>query len=194
MTALTKKQRYTPEEYLALEEKAEFRSEYENGEIVAMAGASLNHTQIASNISRFIGNKNSGDCRVLLSEIKIWISALNKFYYPDVFVLCDEPSFYQERTDTVTNPILIIEVLSDSTEAKDRGEKFFAYQTLSSLKEYILVSQNKPVVEQFIKQSDGSWKYLATIGLESTCKIESVNIELALSEIYNFVKFTLTDI
>jgi len=190
MSALTKRKKYTPEEYLALEEKAEFRNEYENGKIVAMAGGSLDHLRIISNISRFIGNKISINCECLPNEMKVRVESIGKFYYPDVTVLCGEPEFYRERTDTIFNPILIVEVLSESTEARDRGEKFFAYQTLESLQEYVLVSQDKPVVEQFIKQSDGSWKYLATIGLGSRVKFESINVELTLEEIYQRVKFT----
>jgi Uma2 family endonuclease len=190
MSALTKTKKYTPEEYLALEDKAEFRSEYENGEIVAMAGGSLNHLRIVSNVSRVVGNKVSGNCESLPNEMKIRVETIGKFYYPDVTILCGEPNFYQERTDTITNPILIVEVLSDSTEAKDRGEKFFAYQTLKSLQEYVLISQNRAAVEQFIKQSDGSWKYLATIGLESLVKLESIGVELALQEIYRKVNFS----
>lgn len=191
MSALTEQKKYTPEEYLALEEKAEFRSEYENGEIVAMAGGTLNHIRITSNVSRLIGNKALENCESLPNEMKIWVKALDKFYYPDVTVLCNKPQFFERRTDAITNPVLIIEVLSGSTEARDRGEKFFAYQTLESLHEYVLVSQDKALVEQFIKQADGSWKYLATIGLESVVKLESVNIELTLKEIYYRVDFRI---
>jgi Uma2 family endonuclease len=193
MSALTEQKKYTPDEYLALEEKAEFRSEYENGEIVAMAGGSLNHIKITSNISRFIGNKASENCFALPNEMKVQVKSLDKFYYPDVTVLCDEPQFFERKTDTITNPVLIVEVLSKSTEARDRGEKFFAYQTLESLQEYVLVSQDKALVEQFIKQVDGSWKYLATIGLESVVKLESINIELTLNEIYRRVDFRIEE-
>jgi Uma2 family endonuclease len=189
MSALPQKNFYTPEEYLALEEQAEFRSEYENGEIVQMAGGSLNHLQIISNVSRFLGNKMPADCRSLPNEMKIRVEAIGKFYYPDVTILCGKPSFYRKRNDTITNPILIVEVLSDSTEAKYRGEKFFAYQTLESLREYVLISQNRAAVEQFTRQSDGSWKYLATIGLESFVKLESIDVELTLEEIYQRTEF-----
>jgi|SRR5215213_7683438 len=193
MPALTKQKKYTPEEYLALEEKAEFRSEYENGEIVAMAGGSLNHIKITSNISRFIGNKASENCFALPNEMKVRVKSLDKFYYPDVTVLCDEPQFFERKTNTITNPVLIVEVLSKSTEARDRGEKFFAYQALDSLREYVLISQDKALAEQFIKQADGSWKYLATIGLESILKLESINIELTLKEIYGRVDFRIEE-
>ena len=133
MQTNVKTKKYTHEEYFALEEAAEFRSEYESGEIVQMAGGSLNHSQITNNIARFVGNKVSEDCRSLSSEVKVYVKAIDKFYYPDALTLCGEPSFHQKRTDTITNPVLIVEVLYDSTEAKDRGEKFFAYQTLASL-------------------------------------------------------------
>lgn len=189
MTALPKRKFYSPEEYLALEDICEYRSEYESGEIVAMAGGTLNHVQITSNVSRFVGNRVSENCGSLPAEIKVRIEELDKFYYPDVTVLCEEPEFYRNRTDAIVNPILIVEALSDSTEAKDRGGKFFAYRTLESFQEYILVSQHNPVIEQFVKQSDGSWKFLATIGLDSSIRLETINIELTLREIYFRISF-----
>jgi len=191
MTLRAKKRKfYTPEEYLALEEKAEFRSEYDNGVIEAMAGGSLNHQQITANCTVFLDSKiRKKGCRVLPSEMKIWIESSGKFYYPDVTIVCEKPEFYKKRDDTIENPKLLIEVLSKSTEAKDRGEKFFAYQTLVSVKEYVLVSQDKHLVEQFTKQDDGSWRYLATIGLNSKIYSESVDAELSLEEIYDLVEF-----
>lgn len=191
MTLQAKKRKlYTPEEYLAREEKAEYRSEYVNGEIIAMAGGSLNHIQITFDAAKAIDRQIGDKCRTLPSEMKVWVKALNKFYYPDVTVICDEPKFHQKRNDTITNPILIVEVLSRSTEAGDRGEKFFAYQTLESFREYVLVSQDKAVVEHFVKQADGSWRYLAFIGLDSVINFESVNVELSLKEIYQRVEFS----
>jgi Uma2 family endonuclease len=187
MTAIPKKKKYTSEEYLALEEKAEYRSEYDNGKIVAMAGGSLNHAQITSNINRYIGNKISENHTSLTTDVKVRVESYRKFYYPDVLVLCGEAVFYQKRNDTIVNPILIIEVLSDSTEAKDRGEKMLAYRTLESLREYVLVSQDKPTVEQYIKNADGNWIHKATIGLKSVVKFESIEIELTLEEIYQRV-------
>lgn len=188
MTALPKKKFYTPEEYLALEDEAEFRSEYENGEIVAMAGGAINHVRITSNISYHLRRKMSENCETLPTDLKIWIESYRKFYYPDVAVLCGEPTFYKKRNDTIINPVLIFEVLSKSTEAKDRGEKFAAYQTLESLQEYVLVSQDKAKIEKFARQSDESWKYQATIGLKSNVYFETVKIELSLEEVYQRVK------
>ena len=188
MSALTKKKKYTPEEYLALEEKAEFRSEFENGEIVAMAGGSLDHAQITFNIAKNLDRKLNEKCRSLTSEVKVKVENYRKFYYPDVLVICGEPVFFEKRNDTITNPILIVEVLSDSTEAKDRGEKMLAYRTLESLQEYVLVSQDKAIVEQYIKSSDENWIHKATIGLNSSVKFESIEVELTLEEIYQRVK------
>lgn len=174
---------------MALEEKAEFRSEYDDGEIIAMAGGSLNHIQITFNTAKIIDRNVRGKCRTFPSEMKVYVEAINKFYYPDVTVVCEKPTFYKERKDTIINAKLLIEVLSNSTEAKDRGEKFFAYQTLESLHEYVLISQDKCLVETFTKQTDGSWRYLATIGLGSKVYFESVDAELSLEEIYDLVEF-----
>jgi Uma2 family endonuclease len=121
--------------------------------------------------------------------MKIWVESTRKFYYSDVSIICEKPKFYKDRNDTIENPKLLIEVLSKSTEAVDRGEKFFAFQTLKSVEEYVLVSQEKHVVEKFTKQNDGSWKYLATIGIESEVSFESVGESLNLSEIYDLVEF-----
>lgn len=189
MTALPKKRIYTPEEYLALEEKAEFRSEYSDGKIIAMAGGSLNHARIIRNIYRVLASKLNEDCESITSEIKIRVENYRKFYYPDVFVFCGEPDFYQQRNDTIINPVLIVEVLSDSTEAKDRGEKMLAYRTLESLREYVLIPQNNETIEQYIKNADGSWIHKATIGLKSIVRFESIGVELKLEDIYQRVEF-----
>ena len=189
MSALRKtKTDYSPEEYLTLEEKADFRSEYEDGQIIAMPGNPIDHNRIASNILRFLGNKLHGDCEILLFDLKIWVETHRKFYYPDVIVLCGEPDFYKKRDDTILNPTVIFEVLSKSTEAKDRNEKFNAYLSLESLKEYVLVSQNKAKVEKYARQSNDSWLYQATINLKSAVKIESISVELSFEEIYERVK------
>jgi len=189
MSALTKKKKYTPEEYLALEEKAEFRSEYHNGEIVAMSGGSFNHARIIGNINRAFGTKLNKDCESVTTDVKVQVENYRKFYYPDVLVICGKPVFYEKRNDTIINPVLIVEVLSDSTESKDRGEKMLAYRTLDSLQEYVLVSQNRAIVEQYTKNADGNWIHRATIGLKSNVKFESVGVELSLEEIYQRVEF-----
>lgn len=189
MSALTKRKNYTPEEYLALEEQAEFRSEYKNGEIAAMSGGSFYHVQIISNAARSLGNQIGDRCSVLPSDMKVWVEKRGKFYYPDITILCAEPVFYRNRTDTITNPQILIEVLSKSTEANDRTEKFWSYQMLDSLQEYILISQDKAAVEQFVRQPDGSWRYLAVIGKESVLRLTTVEAELDLTEVYRKINF-----
>lgn len=189
MSALVKEKLYTPEEYLALEEEAEYRSEYIDGLIYQMAGGNVNHIDITFNVTAIINEKLREKCRAYSTELKVRVEEVNRFYYPDVTVVCGDRNFYEDRKDTITNPILIIEVLSNSTEAKDRGEKFFAYQTLESLEEYILVSQDKYLIEQFTRQNDGSWKYLATIGIDSEVTFESLNTTLKLKDIYDLVEF-----
>ena len=188
MTALPKKKRYTSEEYLALEEKAEYKSEYDDGQITAMAGGTLNHARIIGNIDRVFGSKLRQTCESLTTDVKVRVENYRKFYYPDVLVICGEPIFYQKRNDTIVNPVLIVEVLSDSTEAKDRGEKMLAYRTLESLREYVLVLQSKAIVEQFTKNADGNWMHRATIGLKSIVKFESIEVEMTLSEIYQRIE------
>jgi len=189
MTALPKKKKYTPAEYLVLEEAAESKNEFWNGEIVAMSGAKIDHQQIVSNITEFLGSKVRGRCRVFPSEMKVWVKKRNKFFYPDLTIICDQPSFYKNRRDTIDNPKLIIEVLSKSTASFDRAEKFLSYQTLEPLDEYVLISQDKALVEQYIKRDDGNWIYKATIGLESSVEFGSVKSELSLKEIYDLVEF-----
>ena len=188
MTALPKKKKYTPEEYLALEEKAEFRSEYDNGVITAMAGGTVNHARITNNIDRRFDERISESCESITSEVKVRVESYRKFYYPDVLIICGEPQLYQKRNDTITNPILIVEVLSGSTEAVDRGEKMLAYRTLESLREYVLVWQDKAIVEQFSKNAEGNWIHKATIGLQSKVCFESIKVELTLEEIYKRIK------
>ena len=189
MSALTQTKKYTSAEYLALEEKAETRSEYWNGEIVAMSGAKIDHQQIVANITEFLGSKVRGRCRVFPSEMKVWVKKRNKFFYPDITIICDKPGFYKNRRDTIDNPKMIIEVLSKSTASFDRAEKFLSYQTLVSLEEYVLISQEKAVVEQYIKRADGNWIFQATIGLESSVKFASIETALSLREIYDLVEF-----
>lgn len=121
--------------------------------------------------------------------MKVWVEEAGTFFYPDVTVVCGERRFYRGRRDAVENPILLVEVLSESTKEYDKNDKFLTYQTLESFQEYVLISQNKPAVQQIIRQTDGSWKYKATIGLNSAATFESVDSTAALSEIYDLVEF-----
>ncbi len=185
----TKQKRYTPEEYLALEEKAEYRSEFVDGYIFEMSGGSENHIQISFNVTKLFSDKLRGKCRAYQSEMKVWVEKANTFFYPDVTLVCGERKFYNNRTDAVENPILLVEVLSDSTAKYDKNEKFLTYRNIESFKEYVLISQDKTLIQQFVLQSDGDWTIKATIGLESEVFFDSVEISLKLSEIYDLVEF-----
>jgi Uma2 family endonuclease len=176
----------TPEEYLASERQAEYKSEYIDGAVYAMSGASFRHNVIVANVIIEVGQQLRGHpCRALPSDIKVRMPDSRKFFYPDVSVVCGEPEFHDERSDVLLNPMLIVEVLSESTAAFDRGEKFQAYQHLHSLREYILISQDQHLVEQYIRQTKESWTYTATVGLDSSLSLPSINCTLSLKAVYD---------
>jgi len=180
----------TPEEYLAAERLSETRSEYIDGGVYPMPGASLNHVQIAINVTTELNIQlRPSPCRVLGMDLKVRMPDSRKFFYPDVVVVCDEPQFHDDRKDVILNPILVIEVLSKSTEAFDRGTKFRAYQTVGSLKEYLLVSQDKPLIEQYIRDNGEEWRYKAAEGLEGSLALPSLNCTLNLAAVYDKVDF-----
>lgn len=179
----------TPAEYLAAERVADFKSEYVRGEIFAMSGAVLNHNRIAMNLSREISNQfKDRPCEIVGSAMKVRVEAADCFFYPDLSGLCGEFEFHDERRDIYTNPQFIIEILSDSTESYDRGGKFSDYQTLPSLREYVLVSQKSEAVETFRKQDD-HWIYRLHRGPGSSLKLESVDCEIPFAEVYRNVVF-----
>jgi Uma2 family endonuclease len=189
MLALKKEKKYTPEEYLALEEKAEYRSEYFDGYIFKMAGGTEAHITISFNVTKLFADKLRGKCRAYQSEMKVWIDEIGTFFYPDVTVVCGERKFHKGKRDIVENPILLVEVLSRSTEEYDKNDKFLTYRNIPSFQEYVLVSQNRPAVQQFNRQADGKWLHNATIGLSSKVYFESVDTEMSLEEIYDLVEF-----
>ena len=193
MSTLRQQTYVSPEEYLALERESEFKSEYLDGVVYAMTGASLTHIQIVSNITGELYAQLRGrPCRALPTEMKVRVPDSRKFFYPDVTVVCGEPLYHDERTDTILNPDLLVEVLSKSTEAFDRGGKFLAYQQLESLQEYLLVSLDRPAVEQFIRQPDGTWNYRAAVGLESSLTLPSIGCKLELRAVYDKVSWDQT--
>lgn len=193
MVAVPSPRLYTPEEYLLLEAKAETKNEYHAGFIVAMAGASFAHSQIAYNLNTELGVqlKNS-PCQGLSNDTRVWIAGCEKYYYPDSMVLCGEPEFQTIRgLSALTNPTLIVEILSETTEAADRGEKFACYRSLPSLMTYALISQDRPRVEVFRRQAEGSWLYTATETLEGVVTLESIGCTMRLADIYARVVFPL---
>jgi len=185
--------RYTPEEYLEGERAAEFRSEYFGGEIVAMAGNSLEHITIVSNIILELGTRFRGTpCRALATEMRVQIQETGAYVYPDVVVLCRPPQLSGSRFDVLLNPEVIIEVLSPSTEAHDRGLKWAHYRRLGSLQEYILVSQDQALIERYVREETGDWLLKEYIGLESTLAIDSASAAIPLAAIYDRVEFPAT--
>jgi Uma2 family endonuclease len=175
----------TPEDYLAIERKAEFKSEYFNGEMFAMAGARRPHNRIVSNIIRVIDTQLlERDCNIYPSDMRVKIEKINKYTYPDVVVTCGKEILEDDEMDTLLNPILIIEILSAYTEAYDRGEKFQHYQFIQSLAEYILITQDAIRVEQYMRQSGRTWLYSEYQSLDDVIKLESIGCELALKDVY----------
>ena len=179
----------TPEEYLALERKAEYKSEYLAGEMFAMSGASPRHVLIVTNVvAELRGQLKQRPCTVYSSDLRVKVSPTGLYSYPDVVVVCDQPQFADEQRDTLLNPTLIVEVLSESTKDYDRGEKFEHYRTLPSLREYILIAQDKYHVEHFVRQPDNRWLLSETNLLEDTIHLSSIACDLALAEVYDKVE------
>lgn len=182
---------YTPEEYLDFEREAATRHEFFDGEIYAMAGESLSHSRVCVNLSGEVRDKLKGKpCEALSPNMKVRTSTANLFSYPDLTVVCGEPQFHDTKKDVLVNPQAIFEVLSPSTEIYDRTTKFQRYRLGNpTLTDYLLISQDKPFVEHFTKQADDNWVYRSYSELEESVKIESLNCELSLREIYDRVEF-----
>jgi Uma2 family endonuclease len=181
---------FTPEEYLALEREADYKSEYLDGEIFAMAGASLTHIAIEANVIRELGNKLlEKPSQVYTSNMKIDLSKHGMYAYPDALVVCGDPVFHDKHKDNLTNPLVIVEVLSDPTEGYDRGEKFLRYRKLKSFKEYLLISQHVAHVEHYSKQENNKWMMSEYDGLQASLELPSLEMILNLSSIYAKVKF-----
>lgn len=179
----------TPEEYLRLERKSEERHEYLKGEVFAMSGASRAHNLIAQNTSRMLGNQiEDRPCEVYQSDMRVKIQATGLYTYPDIVVVCDSPEFEDLELDTLINPTVIIEVLSASTEKYDRGKKFQHYRSITTLQEYILISQEMIQVEQYVRQKD-QWG-LRDFGVnEAILNLTSIGCSIQLSDIYRKVSF-----
>ena len=153
------KQTYTPAEYLELEEKAEYKSEYINGQIFPMTGGSTNHNTIALNLSTELNFAfKQQDCKVFMGDVRLWIPDKNIYTYPDVMVTEGETQYFSNRTDTITNALIIAEVLSKSTQGYDRQAKFEDYRTIPSFQEYLLIDQTRIYVEQYAKTGEKRWE------------------------------------
>jgi Uma2 family endonuclease len=191
MSLPQKSVRHTPEEYLELERQAETRHEYFDGMIYEMAGESLAHSQICVNLAGELRGQLKGKpCQALSPNMKVRTSEAGLFAYPDVTVVCGEPLFHDRQRDVLLNPTVIIEVLSPSTERYDRGKKFMRYcSAVETLSDYILVSQDMPLLEHLERQADGRWIHAFVRGLESKLYLASIDCEIRFSEVYERVVF-----
>ena len=179
---------YTPDEYLALERKAEYKSEYFGGEIFAMTGASRKHNLVAGNIFAALHLQlKKRPCEIYPSDMRVKVSPTGLYTYPDVAVVCGEPMFDDEQRDTLLNPTVLVEVLSKSTASYDRGEKFEHYRKIKSLAEYLVVAQDKYHVEHYTRQSDDQWLLSETDDPQKTIRVSSIECDLALADIYDKV-------
>lgn len=190
MTTLTKA-RHTAEEYLTAERIAEYKSEFDGGKILPMPGASRQHDRIAVDITTNLNVQLSGrtDCEVFSADMRVYVPLTGLYTYPDVTVVCGEPRFTGFDVDTLLNPAVIVEVLSDSTETRDRGEKFAQYQTVPTLEEYVLIDQFRPRIEVFKRHTEGQWLYSRVDGLDASVTLASIGCTLALRDVYHRVSF-----
>lgn len=183
------KRTFSLEEYYLIEEQANYKSEFYDGEIFAMAGGRPNHSFISSNITSALSNKlQNKNCRVFNSDLKIQILK-NITVYPDAGVVCGKIELAENRKDAITNPILVVEVSSPSTKEYDRSGKFMRYQQIESLETYLLVDSEKFFVEVFSLQKNGKWTIESFENLNDKISLESLNIELKLSDIYEKIEF-----
>ena len=180
----------TAEEYLALERQASYKNEYFNGEVFAMSGASRRHNLISLNIGAELrAQLKQRSCEVYTSDLRVKISRTGLYTYPDVVVVCEEPTFEDADVDTLLNPTLLVEVLSKTTEDYDRGGKFEHYRTLTSVQEYLLVAQERCHVVHYTRQPDNTWLLAETSDIHAHIHLSSLGCDLALSEVYAKVHF-----
>ncbi len=179
--------RFTPDEYFAWEEQQEFKHEYIDGEVYAMSGGTTNHSEIASNFNFLLkAHLRGGNCRVLNSDARVSIQASNNYVYPDVSVTCDERD--RNNAQFISNPCLIVEVLSSSTEGYDRGKKFEMYRRSSSLRDYVLVSTERVAIDLFRKDDRGEWKFISYAPGDMV-DFESINLTFPIEQLFEGIVF-----
>lgn len=180
----------SPAEYLAIERAADRKSEYYRGEMFLMSGASREHNLVGFNLNRLVGNGIvKSDCEAYAADMRVKIDATGLYTYPDLVLTCEEPEFEDAELDTLVNPQALFEVLRDSTEAYDRGKKFEHYRSIATLREYFLIAQDRPHIERFSLGADGVWGLTDATGMEAKLRIDSIDLELSLGEVYAKVKF-----
>lgn len=175
---------------MELERASDVRHEYYRGEIFAMADGSFRHAVVIQNIAGELRNSlKQRPCVVMTSDMRVRVRVDGLYTYPDIVVVCDPPKFGDNRTDTLLNPALVVEVLCPSTAAHDRGFKFAQYRLIEGLQEYVLASPSEARVEVFRRQADGSWLMTEALGLDTLCEFQSVGCSIPLAEIYDKVSF-----
>jgi Uma2 family endonuclease len=191
MIAQVELKNYTPEEYLELEETSETRNEYINGEIIPMSGGTTNHNQLAGNFYRaFPLNINDQDYYIYINDVKLLIPEYRVYTYPDIMIIEGEPIYESDKLTVVTNPKVVIEVLSSSTKNYDHTDKFRFYRSLASLQEYILISQSSYYIEQFVKQDDQQWLFKAIEGENNHLSLQTINFSLSFTNLYHRIIFS----
>ncbi len=194
MVVQTEKRYYTPAEYLELEEKAEYKSEYRDGEIIPMTGGTTNHNKIAGNFyKRFPLTVQGQDYDIYIGDVKLWLPQYRLYTYPDVMVVKGEPVYEGTNTTTITNPCLIVEVLSKSTKDYDKTDKFKYYRSIPEFQEYILIDQYSFSVEQYAKRSPGEWIFKEYEGEDAVLVLDSIEFQIGFREIYARVNFELVE-
>jgi len=178
----------SPAEYLVRDRKAEFKSEYFRGEMFAMAGGTPNHSLLTANFIREAGNFLKGrPCVVYSSDLRVKVAATGLYTYPDASIVCGPLEYDDDARDTIMNPAVVVEVLSESTEKYDRGRKASHYRQIESLKELILISQEDCNVERFVRQETGGWLLLQETNRDKMLPIESIGISISMAEVYRNV-------
>lgn len=194
MQTQTQKRYYTPEEYLQLEKTAQFKNEYRDGEIVPMTGATTNHNKIALNFCRrFPLTVKGQNYEIFIGDVRLWIPRYRLYTYPDIIVIQGEPIHQGTATTTVTNPLMIVEVLSKSTKDYDRGDKFKYYRSIPEFREYILIDQYSFYIEQFNKNSAGKWVLTEYESENAVLALESIEFQIQFSDIYQRVNFDVKE-
>ncbi|MFL5328784.1 MAG: Uma2 family endonuclease [Gemmataceae bacterium] len=184
------KRRLTPQEYLAIERQAEFRSEFYNGEMFAMAGASMEHNRVKQNLIIELGNRLRGTgCESFSSDMRVNVPSTGLYTYPDIVIVCGTPELEDQHGDTLLNPQVIIEVLSPSTANYDRGKKLRHYKQVASLQEYVLVAQDEPAIDRYVRKPNGEWTQDSVEGIEQEFAFATVSAKIPLKDIYAGVSF-----
>lgn len=185
---------YTVEKYLAYERESETKHEYHAGEIFAMSGASREHNLVNAALSRLIGNQLlETSCEEYYGDMRVKIDRTGLYTYPDGVVTCEEPRFEDAEVDTLLNPQVLFEILSPSTEGYDRGKKFSHYRQIDSLRDYVLIAQDEPLVERYNRRAEGEWSLTDAKGLDASLTISTINLTLPLQDLYAKVRFNETN-